>query len=266
MYLDVSDVDEPRLAVYLGLRDHVARQVRERPGGDMAGSFMAEGDLVIERALGAGHQLESVLMDARRELWVEIPDEVAVLRASPEVLKQVSGRPQLRDAIACFTRPAEREPGTLLEEAATVVILDGIVNPTNMGVIMRCAAGLGVDAALLDPTCCDPFYRRAVRVSMGEVFAIPHARVGTLPGGLSQVAAAGFTTVALTPDHDAVDIDSVSRVTGDKLAIVLGTEGPGLSAVVLDAVDITAKIPMAAGVDSINVGSAAAVAFHALRA
>ncbi len=260
----VDDPDDPRLQIYMGLRDHVVRQARERAGGDMAGSFMAEGDRVIARALDAGHRLQSVLVDARHPV-ADFGRDAPIYAASPEVLTAVSGRPRLRDPIACFERPRPGEAAELLASARTVAVLEGIVNPTNVGVIMRCAAGLGIEAVLLDPTSCDPLYRRAVRVSMGEVFAVPHARLEPFPDGLHEIVLSGFRTVALTPDPGALEIGEVTRTSSDKLAIVLGTEGPGLSDEVIDAVDIQVRIPMAAGVDSLNVGSAAAVAFYALR-
>ncbi len=227
---------------------------------------MAEGDRVIQRALDAGHQLQSVLVDSRRASAVpgSRPD-LPVYAASPDVLTAVTGRPRLRDPIACFERPSPRVAAELLSSARTVAVLEGIVNPTNVGVIMRCAAGLGIDAVLLDPSSCDPLYRRAVRVSMGEVFAVPFARLSSFPGGFDEVARAGFQTVALTPDPRAIELGAFERADSEKLAIVVGSEGPGLTESTLEAVDVRVQIPMAAGVDSINVGSAAAVAFYALK-
>lgn len=260
------DLGDPRLEPFLGLRDHTARRRREMPGGDMASLFMAEGDRVIMRGLDAGYQLQSVLVDARRR--DPLPDQIAsadVLAASPEVLTAVCGRPKLRDPIATFVRPPPLHVGEILDASRTVAILEGVVNPTNVGVIVRCAAGLGVDAVLVDPTSCDPLYRRAVRVSMGDVFAIRHGRLEALPEGLDVVEAAGFRTVALTPDAGSVDITTVTRDALDRVAIVLGSEGPGLTVETLDRAHIRARIKMEPGVDSINVGSAAAVAFFALR-
>lgn len=234
----------------------------------MAGWFMAEGTVVISRALRAGLEPTAVLCDARRTDAVQplVPESVAVYAAGPAVLDAVTGRPQLRDPIACFVRPPMPSPASLLADAHTVVVLEGVVNPTNMGVIVRCGAGLGVEAVLLDPTCCDPLYRRSVRVSMGEVFAVPHARLDSFPAGLADVREAGFHVAALTPGDDSQPLDSLVRTPGDRVAILLGTEGPGLSAAALETADSRLQIPMAAGVDSINVGSAAAVAFYALRA
>ena len=263
-----SSVDDPfdeRLAAFLGLRDHQGRQARERPGGDMSGVFMAEGVTVIERALSAGHHLQSVLVDRARPrdvLSMDLPANVDLLLAGPEVLEAVSGRRQLRDAIACFDRPQPVAVDDVLGRARTVAVLEGVVNPTNMGVIARCAAGLGCDALLVDPTSVDPLYRRCVRVSMGEVFAIPHARLPPFPDGLDVLTRAGFSTVALTPANDAIDIADYRRESDERIAVLLGAEGAGLSDATMGRADCRVRIPMAAGVDSINVGAAAAIAFH----
>lgn len=261
----VTDPSDPALAPWLGLRDHDARRRREGPGGDMVGHFMAEGDVVIGRALTAGHRLESVLVDAARTSPLEWAGDAMVLRAGPDALTEVCGRPKLRDPIARFVRPPDVGVAETIREARTIAVLEGVVNPTNVGVLMRCAAGLGVDAVLVDPTTCDPLYRRAVRVSMGEAFAVRHGRCGPLTETLVDLRDAGFTSAALTPTGD-VDLDDVVRSDRDRLAIVIGAEGPGLSATTLEAADLRVRIPMAAGVDSINVGTAAAIAFHVLRA
>lgn len=266
MNITVDDPEDPAVVPFLGLRDHAVRQVREQPGGDMAGAFMAEGDVVIGRALDAAMTPLAVLMDAKRPSELpDWPDTAPRLHAGPDVLRSVSGRPRLRDPIAMFVRPEPATAAELLATASTVAVFEGVVNPTNVGVIVRCAAGLGVDAVLVDPTSCDPLYRRAVRVSMGEVFRIPHARIGDLPSSLDVLDAAGFSTLALTPAADAVDIGSIDRTPDRRVAIVIGSEGPGLSAATLERADARVCIPMAAGVDSINVAAAAAIAFQALR-
>ncbi len=257
----VTDPSDPRIEVFLGLRDHVARQARERPGGDRAGSFIAEGDVVIERALAAGHRLESLVVDAARTK--PLPDAIdpatPVYAAGPEVLTVITGRPELRDPLACFVRPPPREVDAVLERAKVVAVLEGINNPNNLGVIMRNAAGLGVDGVLLDPTCGDPLYRRAIRASMGQVFAISHARLDTLPDGLAPLHERGFTTVALSPE---AELDLTELEWSEPVAFVLGAEGPGLTAKTMTASSATARIGMARAVDSLNVASAAAIAFH----
>lgn len=261
----VDDPTDERLVVFMGLRDHKLRQLRERPGGDMAGSFIGEGDVVIDRALRAGHQLECVLVDqARSRDLPPLPETADVFLAGPDVLKAVAGRTELRDPIACFTRPPEHNVDDVLTKTQTVLVAEGVNNPTNMGVIMRCAAGLGIEAVLFDPTSCDPLYRRAVRVSMGEVFAIPHVRIAQLPESLEVLSNAGFSTFALTPSDTADDISKLKVGHGEKVALVLGAEGPGLTDETLAACDRSLRIPMEANVDSINVGTAAAVAFYAL--
>ncbi len=258
----VDDPDDPRLVPFLGLRDQATRKRRESPGGDMADVFIAEGELVIERALIAGLRLDSVLIDATRTKPLDVPSDAKILRAGPSVLEAVAGWPKLRDPIGCFVRPPLPEPVDLLAATDRVAVLEGINNPNNLGVIMRNAAGLGFGAVLLDPTCGDPLYRRAIRASMGQVFAVPHTRIAALPDGLDVVHDCGFETVALTPAAprtiDEIDI-------GPRRAVVLGAEGPGLTSPTVDTCRWSARIDMSRSVDSLNVGSAAAIAFHALR-
>ncbi len=257
----VEHRDDKRIAVFLGLRDHVARQARERAGGDMAGSFIAEGDLVIERALAHGYALRSVLIGERRTspLPESIPDDVDVFIANDAVLTEITGRPNLRDTLSCFTRPSPTPPEQLLSTCRTVAVLENVNNPNNLGVIIRNAAGLGVDAVLLDPRCGDPLYRRAIRASMGQVFTLPHARIPDLPDGLQLLHDHGITTVALTPSG-TIDLRDVARPT--KVAVILGAEGPGLTPATLSKATIRARIPMTRSVDSLNVANAAAIAFH----
>ncbi len=245
----------------------------------MAGYFLAEGDLVIERALDAGHQLRSVLVaQKRRKPLPEAMEALAatdmtVFEATDAVLVEVTGRPELRDPIGCFTRPPPTEASPLMTELLAggsrplLALLEGVNNPNNLGVIMRNAAGLGVDAVLLDPTCADPLYRRAIRSSMGQVFALPHARIPALPDGLDRLHERGIVTVALSPGADT----TIAALGGELatpapgLAVVLGAEGFGLNPATIDACTYRARIPMTREVDSLNVASAAAVAFHALR-
>ena len=259
--ISIEQPDDPRIEVYLGLRDHHARQVRELPGGDMAAFFIAEGDLVIERALAHGYELESLLIPntRTRPLPEGISDKVDVFRASARVLNEITGRPKLRDTLSCFVRREVSPVAELLDSARFVAVLENVNNPTNLGVIIRNAAGLGVDAVLVDPRSTDPLYRRAIRASMGQVFAIPHARLDPFPGGLDIVHDHGFTTVALSPSGECElrDIEPTNKV-----AIVLGAEGPGLMPATLDATTIRARITMARGVDSLNVANAGAIAFH----
>ncbi len=257
----IEESDDPRISVYLGLRDHEARQMRELPGGDMASFFIAEGDLVISRALDHGFELRSILLPATRTnpLPTGVTEDVDVFLASASVLSEITGRPKLRDTLSCFVRPPVVPVGNVLDSLRTVAVLENINNPTNLGVIIRNAAGLGIDAVLLDPRSTDPLYRRAIRASMGQVFAIPHARLDSFPGGLKVLHEHGFTTVALTPSGD-VELREVERT--EKVAILLGAEGPGLTDGTLHAASVKARITMAQDVDSLNVANAGAIAFH----
>jgi tRNA G18 (ribose-2'-O)-methylase SpoU len=264
----VEDPDDPRIAVFMGLRDHDLRRRREAPGGDMDGVFVAEGELVAGRALAAGYRALSVFVDASRRdpLPPGLDPTVPVYRAGPPVIQAVTGYQMHRGALVAFARRPLPTPEHVLAGARRVIVGEAIVNPTNLGVIVRSAAALGIDALLLDPTSCDPLYRRANRASMGEGFALPHARVDRLPEGLAPVRAAGFTVVALTPAADALTLSELAARIGpdDRLALVLGSEGPGLTAEAEAAADVRVRIPLATGVDSLNVGVAAGIACYAL--
>lgn len=262
----VDDPHDPRLRVFTGLRDYNLRRLREGPGGDCAGIFIADGDVVSERAQRAGYRLLGVLVDARRTrpFPFSVPDEVPVFRASPLVLESITGYHLHRGVLACFERRAPTPLDEVVAGSRQLLVLEGLNNPTNLGVVVRSAAALGFDALALDPTCCDPYYRRAVRVSMGEVFALPHARLDALPAGLAPLVDARFTVVALTPAADAVPIHELRLDKGGRVALVLGAEGPGLTGATLGAAHHRVRIPMAGGVDSLNVGAAAAIACYAV--
>lgn len=265
---EVDDPADDRLAVFMGLRDHDLRRRREGPGGDMAGVFVAEGALVAGRALTAGYRATAVLVDGRRT--DPLPDglapDVPVFRAGPAVVSAVTGYQTHRGALVAFARRPLPRPESVLGTARRIVVTEAVVNPTNLGVILRSAAGLGVDALLLDPSSCDPLYRRANRASMGEGFAVPHARLDRLPDGLAPVVEAGFTTVALTPAADAVDLhDWTEALPLDaRVALLLGSEGPGLTDATAAAADVRARIPLRGAVDSLNVGVAAGIACYLL--
>ena len=191
--------------------------------------------------------------------------DVPVLVADESLLESVTGYVVHRGALASMQRPAELSVDEVLAGAHRLAVLEGIVDPTNVGVVFRAAAALGLDGVLLDSTCADPLYRRAVKVSMGAVLSLPYARVEAWPSGLAAVAAAGLSLLALTPSADAVSLDALPAGTADRCALLLGTEGPGLSRAAMDACDLRVRIPMHRGIDSLNVGAAAAVAFWALR-
>ncbi len=266
--ISITDPDDPQIAVFQGLRDHVLRQKRELPSGDMGGIFICEGDIPVGRALEAGYQLESILVDAKRRKAMPsyLDETVTVYAASPEVLMRITGYNIHRGAIACFKRRSLITPQDLLTQIVqdkTLLVLEGINNPTNMGVMLRCAAGLGVGGVLLDKTCSDPLYRRAVRVSMGEAFALPYARFGTITEGLELIHKAGYETWAMTPGPDAVALHQMKKPASGKVALLLGTEAAGLTNEALLGADKQVKIAMSGKVDSINVGAAAAIAFYA---
>ncbi len=260
--ISIVDAGDPQIDVFLGLRNHQRRQQLERPGGPFSNTFIAEGDLVIERGLHFGHELRSVLTDAKRTKPLPVlPEMTDVFAASDAVLTEVTGRPELRDPLACFTRPELPSLETVLQGVTRVAVLVGLNNPNNLGVVMRNAAGLGIDAVLLDPTCGDPLYRRAIRASMGQVFALPHARMGATPHALDDLHQRGFETIALTPrgGTDMRDLHSPERA-----AVLLGAEGPGLDDETINAATHRVRIAMSNDVDSLNVANAGAIAFHHL--
>lgn len=228
------------------------------------GIFIAEGVTTIERALSTGHVLRSVVSEAR---WIDhltsigvAPDRISV--HSSNDLAAITGFPVHRGALAAFDRPKPLAPEHLLETSRRSLLLEDIVDHTNIGAIMRVAAAFGIDAVFLTPRCADPLYRRAIKVSMGNVFNVRWAR---LPDAIDALGLHGFRTIALTPDPDALDIGGLAaEVVDDRWTLVLGTEGDGLRGPTLDGAALRVRIPMADGVDSLNVASAAAVACFAL--
>lgn len=260
--LPVTDADDPRLGDYRALTDVELRTRWEPPHG----LFIAEGELVLRRALRAGYRPRSMLLDAKRA--DQLADLVALdspaYAAAPDVLERVTGFHVHRGVLASFHRRPLPAAPELLTEARRVAILEDVNNHTNLGAVFRGAAALGIDAVLLSPTCADPLYRRSVRVSMGEVFAIPYATLAPWPAGLDQVRAAGFTVLAMTPAPDAVPIQRLTPAQRERAALLLGAEGPGLTAAAQAASDVRVLIPMRRAVDSLNVAAAAAVAFWEL--
>jgi len=257
----IESAADPRLADYRALTDVELRR-RTEPA---EGIFIAEGELVIRRAVRAGYPMRSALTSERwlsTVLAVAGDLDVAVFVGSEELLREIAGFHVHRGALAAMGRLPLPTLESLLPGASRVVVLEDVNSHTNLGAIFRCAAGLGMDAVLLTPSCADPLYRRSVRVSMGEVFAIPYARFGSWPGGLASLA--GFELLALTPDATATPIDDLQISDDAKLALLLGAEGPGLSATALSSAR-PVRIPMSNDVDSLNVAAAAAVACYALR-
>jgi tRNA G18 (ribose-2'-O)-methylase SpoU len=220
---------------------------------------------VLRRALRAGYVPRSFLVDARRvEQLADLPEIAPVYVASQDVLEKTTGFHVHRGVLASFHRRPLPPASQVLAAARRVAILEDVNNHTNLGAIFRGAAALGVDGVLLSPSCADPLYRRSVRVSMGEVFAIPYARLQPWPAGLAEVRAAGFTVLALTPAPDAVPLQELDDTARARPAVLLGAEGAGLSPAALAASDLRVVIPMQHGVDSLNVAAAAAVAFWEL--
>jgi tRNA G18 (ribose-2'-O)-methylase SpoU len=260
--VQIDDPDDPRLADYRSLTDVALRRRIEPPGG----LFIAEGALVIERALGAGYLLRSALMSPQ---WLErtapslASSQAPIYLASDELLETVTGFHVHRGALAAVHRRPVPEFAELISACRRLVVVEDLVNHTNLGAIFRAAAALGMDGVLLSPQSADPLYRRSVRVSMGAVFGVPYARAPQWPDALTELRTAGFRVVALTPAPDAVALDRVTVDASERLAVVLGTEGAGLSDRAADLADQRVRIPMMAGIDSLNVASAAAVAFWA---
>ncbi|WP_425556070.1 TrmH family RNA methyltransferase [Glycomyces endophyticus] len=255
--IEIDDPADDRLGDYRALTDLALRTRFEQPHG----LFIAEGHQVIGRALRAGYRMRSMLIDAKRaDQLAHLAGDAPCYTAGPEVLESVTGFHVHRGALASFHRKELPAPAELLTAVRRLVVLEGINNHTNIGAIFRVAAGLGFDGVLLAPDCADPLYRRSVRVSMGEVFAVPYAYLDPWPSGLAQVREAGFTLHGLSPSRGAVDIGTLSAAERERPALLFGAEGPGLTEAALDACDRTVVIPMHAGVDSLNVAAATAVA------
>lgn len=261
--ITIEDPNDPRLGDYVGLTDVELRRRRE----PQEGLFIAEGEKVIRRARAAGYRMRSMLLSAK---WIDVMrdviDEVPapVYAVAPELAEQVTGYHVHRGALASMQRKPLREAEDLLAGARRIAVLEGIVDHANLGAVYRSAAALGMDAVLLSPDCADPLYRRAVKVSMGTVFSVPYAILDPWPRALEALRDAGFSLLALTPHPDAVPLPEVPPKVLDRCAVMLGSEGNGLSTEALRAADAWARIPMYHDVDSLNIAAAAAVSFYAL--
>ena len=255
----ITDPEDPRVAELSGLTDVAARSAREV----QLGVFVAEGYKVISRALALGYRPRRVLAEPR---WLGDLGPLAasagaeVLSADAEVLLRLTGYRVHRGALATFERPALPPAEQLVAGAALIVVVVDLVDHTNVGAVFRNAAALGADAVLVSAGCADPLYRRAIKVSMGAVLAVPWTRVGTDPLACLE----DFEVIALTPAAHAVDIEDVGAALRPR-ALVLGTEGAGLQASLIARADIAVRIPMGAGIDSLNVAAASAIALHRLR-
>lgn len=258
--VEILDERDPRLRDYRDLRDVQLRRALEAEYG----LFLAEGEKVVRRAVEAGYRPRSFLMAPR---WLDgLADVLADSDAPCYVVTErfaeaVTGFHVHRGALAALERRPLPTVAQVIAGAATIVVLEDVVDHTNVGAILRSAAALGAQAALLSPRCADPLYRRAVKVSMGAVFSLPWTRLPDWYDALPDLSAAGFTTVALTLAEDTVDLEDAVRGVG-RLALVLGTEGHGLTPHWSAAADRRGKVPMAAGIDSLNVAAASAVACY----
>lgn len=278
--VEIAALDDPRLDAYVHLTDV---QLRSRLEPER-GVFIAESENVIKRALEARMQPLSLLMTKKHydslqpmlsRIEATYPD-APVFVTPHEELAKLTGFELTRGALAAFNRPALPSVAEVVRDAHLIAVLENITNHTNVGAIFRSAAALGVDAVLVTPECYDPFYRRAVRVSMGTVFQVPWTRIGneddTHKGkgawakeGLALLRELGFATAAMALSENSIPLDDPRLATHPKLALVFGTEGDGLAPTTITACDYTVRIPMANGVDSLNVAAASAVAFWELR-
>jgi tRNA G18 (ribose-2'-O)-methylase SpoU len=270
----ITDPADERLGDYVALTDVVLRS-RHEPE---AGLYIAESTSVIRRALEAGHRPRSFLMSAR---WLDaMSDVLETAGAGPsgdvpayvgdtDVVNAVAGFNVHRGALAAMHRPTLLTPSDLIAALGvgprTVVVLEDIVDHTNVGAIFRSVAGLGADAVLVSSRCADPLYRRSVRVSMGGVFQVPWTRLGDWDQGMQDLRAAGFMIAALALADDSQSLDDFVAHRPDRVALVLGAEGDGLSKGAIAGSDIVVRIPMSGGVDSLNVAAASAVALWAVR-
>ena len=265
--LEITEPTDPRASDYFGLTDVALRRRLEPENG----LYLAESEKVIRRALAAGHRPRSFLMGRR---WltdladlVEDADRdgIPVFVGEADVIEHMTGFHLHRGALAAMHRPALPDVVELLVHARRVLVLEDIVDHTNVGAIFRSAAALGVDAVLVTPRCADPLYRRSVRVSMGTVFQVPWTRIDPWPAGVKSLQDEGFSVAALALADDAQTLDELAAEPPDRLAMVMGAEGDGLSRHTVQACDRVVRIPMSGDVDSLNVAAASAVVLWATR-
>jgi len=261
----VDDPADRRLADYVGLRDVQLRKHLEAEQG----LFIAEGEKVVRRAIASGYPPRSFLMAERWLAGLETElasTQVPCYVVSDAVAEQVTGFHVHRGALASMQRLPLPSVDEVVADARRVVVLEDIVDHTNVGAILRSAAALGIDGALLSPRCADPLYRRSIKVAMGAVFALPWTRLPDWYDALPGLADVGFRTVAMTLDTDAEKLSELTSLAhADKVCIILGSEGPGLSSRWLSTADLRVRIDMAQDVDSLNVAAAAAIAFYAMQ-
>jgi len=257
----VTDVDDARLVDYTDLTDVALRRVRE----PAEGLFLAEGEKVVLRALAAGYAPRSVLTEAKWLPGIEAAlagHDCPVYVGDEQLLRHLTGYRVHRGALASMQRRPLPTLDDLLSTARRVVVLEDLVDHTNVGAVFRNAAALGIDAVLVSPECADPLYRRSVKVSMGAVFAVPWTRAEPWPDALDLLRSKGFRTLAMSPDPDGQSLPEADLAP--PVAVVLGTEGEGLTAAAFARCTDLVRIPMSAGVDSLNVAAASAVVFYAV--
>ena len=270
--IPITDFAAPELDIYARLTENQLLN-RADPANAL---FVAESPLVIGRALDAGCTPVSFLMETKHvngkgaEILARCPVDIPVYAAELEVLTQLTGFHLTRGMLCAMRRPPLPTVEEICAKSRRIAVLENVMNPTNIGAIFRSAAALGMDAILVTPTCCDPLYRRAARVSMGTIFQVPWTRIGEKAAdwphpGLERLKKLGFQTAAMALSDRAVSIEDPVLQEADKLAIVLGTEGDGLAEETIARCDHTVCIPMSHGVDSLNVAAASAVAFWELR-
>jgi tRNA G18 (ribose-2'-O)-methylase SpoU len=256
----IASVDDPRLHEYRNVAD--GELLRQR------GLFVAEGRLVVERLLETSHPLKSLLVNdaalaSLRDRLERISRDVPVYVAGGPELLSIVGFHLHRGCLALAERPRELRVEEVVKDSKLLLVLEGLTDADNVGSAFRNAAAFGVDAVLLSPGCCDPLYRKAIRTSMGSSLRVPFARVPGWPSDLGVLKDSGFLLVALTPSASAIDIASVSS-PDRPVALLVGSEGPGLSPALERVADLSVRIPMKAGVDSLNVATATGIALHRL--
>ena len=268
--IEIKNFEDKRLDVYARLTENQLLNHAE----PQKGMFIAESPKVIDRALDAGYEPVSVLVekrqiDAQASSVLSRCDGIPVFTAEFDILRKLTGFKLTRGMLCAMERLSLKSVEEVCKNARRIAVLENVVNPTNVGAIFRSAAALNMDAVLLTPACSDPLYRRAARVSMGTVFQVPWTffdkkKVSWPDGGIQLLKEMGFQTAAMALTDDSVSIDDKNLMAEEKLAIVLGTEGEGLAKRTIATCDYTVKIPMMHGVDSLNVAAASAVAFWQL--
>ena len=259
----LENLSADEVSDYVSLTDVALRRKTEPAGG----IYIAESSKVIRRALSAGHQPRSVLT---AEKWrgdmqqLFEAHDIPIFVGSDAEVEAMTGFHLHRGALAAMNRPIPLTPEDVLQDARLVIVLENLVDHTNVGAIFRAVAGMGADAVLVTPSCADPLYRRSIRVSMGTVLQVPWARFTSWPGGVDVLRAKNFHVAALALDEHTIDLRDFASSRPDRVALVVGAEGDGLAPSTIDVVDSVIRIPMRNGVDSLNVASAAAVALYAL--